>query len=69
MNILEKINQTKREEVALAKGRISLDDIKAMAKEMPPARPFLKAIHDKHQQQQVAVIAEIKKRIQGQIRP
>ena len=71
MNILEKINQTKREEVALAKGHISLDDIKAMAKEMPPARPFLKAIHDKHQQQQVAVIAEIKKASpsKGLIRP
>lgn len=60
-DILNKINQTKFEEVAFAKKQISLNDIKSHAKDAEKPRNFLAALHAKHAQNQAAVIAEIKK--------
>ena len=60
-DILNKINQTKFEEVAFAKKQISLNDIKHHAQDCEPPRNFLAALHAKHAHNQAAVIAEIKK--------
>ena len=60
-DILNKINQTKFEEVAFFKTQISLNDIKHKAQDTEKPRPFLAAVHNKHAQNQAAVIAEIKK--------
>ncbi|MBR2251834.1 MAG: indole-3-glycerol phosphate synthase TrpC [Neisseriaceae bacterium] len=60
-DILNKINQSKFEEVAFAKKHISLNDIKAKAQDAEKPRDFLAALHAKHAHNQAAVIAEIKK--------
>ncbi|MBP3220421.1 MAG: indole-3-glycerol phosphate synthase TrpC [Neisseriaceae bacterium] len=60
-DILNKINQTKFEEVAFAKKHISLADIKLQAQDRENPRDFLAALHAKHAHNQAAVIAEIKK--------
>ena len=60
-DILNKINQTKFEEVAFVKTQISLNDIKSHAQDTEKPRHFLAAVHNKHAQNQAAVIAEIKK--------
>lgn len=70
-DILQKILATKAEEVARAKTLISLEQIKQQAREAEPPRDFLGAIHAKHAQGQIAIIAEIKKASpsKGLIRP
>jgi indole-3-glycerol phosphate synthase len=60
-DILNKILATKREEVAAAQSKISLAEIKALAKDQPPPRDFVGAIRAKIASGQAAVIAEIKK--------
>lgn len=60
-DILNKINQTKFEEVAFFKTQISLNDIKHKAQDAEKPRNFLAALHAKHAKNKAAVIAEIKK--------
>ncbi len=60
-DILNKILATKREEVAVSKARIGLEDIKLLAKNQPKPRNFVGAIRKKIAAGQAAVIAEIKK--------
>ncbi|ULJ70171.1 indole-3-glycerol phosphate synthase TrpC [Wielerella bovis] len=70
-DILQKILATKAQEVAAQKAAISLDDIKRMAHDTEPPRDFIGAITAKHQLNQPAIIAEIKKASpsKGLIRP
>jgi indole-3-glycerol phosphate synthase len=60
-DILNKILATKVIEVAAAKAKISLDDVKKLAENQPKARDFIGAIRAKIANNQSAVIAEIKK--------
>lgn len=60
-DILNKILATKAIEVAAAKAKISLDDIKRLAGEQPAPRDFVGSIRQKIASGQSAVIAEIKK--------
>ncbi len=60
-DILTTILQTKAEEVALGKHRHSLAELRLRCQQLPPTRGFKAALAAKIQQQQPAVIAEIKK--------
>ncbi|NBQ85360.1 MAG: indole-3-glycerol-phosphate synthase TrpC, partial [Methylophilaceae bacterium] len=60
-DILNKILATKREEVAAAKAKKSLDQIREEAYQQPDARDFVGSILDKVDADLPAVIAEIKK--------
>jgi indole-3-glycerol phosphate synthase len=60
-DILNRILATKREEVAAAQSKVSLAEIKALARDQPPPRDFVGAIRAKIAAGQAAVIAEIKK--------
>lgn len=60
-DILNKILATKAIEVAAAKAKISLDDIKQLAEKQPAPRDFVGSIRQKIAEGKSAVIAEIKK--------
>lgn len=60
-DILDKIGVYKREEIAAAKAVISLEEIKDKASEQAPTRGFLNALQAKVQNNQYALIAEVKK--------
>ena len=60
-DILSRIASYKREEIAAAKAAKSLSEVEAEARAQSPVRPFLKALKDKRQQGQFALIAEVKK--------
>ena len=60
-DILNKILATKREEVAAAKAKKSLDQIREEAYQQPDARDFVGSILDKVDADLPAVISEIKK--------
>ncbi|MBZ0335013.1 indole-3-glycerol phosphate synthase [Marinobacter sp. JH2] len=59
--ILRKIVERKWQEVDERKPKTSMADLKAMAGDQPPARGFANALRSRIEQQQTAVIAEIKK--------
>ncbi len=60
-DILKKILATKREEINTGKSTVSLDSMKSQANDAPAVRGFINAIESKIQNNQAAVIAEIKK--------
>lgn len=60
-DILQKILATKRDEVAAAKARMPIAELKSRAADASPLRDFLGAIRSKHAAGKAAVIAEIKK--------
>ncbi len=59
--ILDKIAAYKREEVAMAKHAVPLAHLESLAKQAPPVRAFQKALENKSDAGQWALIAEIKK--------
>lgn len=60
-DILQKILQTKQQEIQERSAQISLAQLKEQATHAEPVRGFLRSMQTKIQAQQVAVIAEIKK--------
>lgn len=70
-DILNRILETKFEEIAAAKESISLEQMQALARAQLPARDFVGAIRARIEADQAAVIAEIKKASpsKGVIRP
>lgn len=60
-DILDKILEVKRTEIAAAKALRSLAEVQAAALAQPAARPFVQALQDKIAAGKAAVIAEIKK--------
>lgn len=68
MNILDRILERKREEVAAAKGCLAVEALREAASAMPPARGFAQAVRggrradeDRARKSRIQVIAEIKK--------
>lgn len=60
-DILNRILATKKDEVAEARSRVSLSELKAQARNAEPPRNFIGAIENRIAAGQPAVIAEIKK--------
>lgn len=59
-DILKRILQTKREEVALARAQVAFSELEGLAAQADPVRPFVRAMRVRLQDRLPAVIAEIK---------
>jgi indole-3-glycerol phosphate synthase len=59
-DILARILDCKRQEVAVAKGALPLDEIRRRVRDVPPTRPFWQALQDR-ETRGTRIIAEIKK--------
>lgn len=70
-DILQKILQTKQEEIAARSARLSLEQLRAQTAQASPVRGFMRAMQAKIVQGQPAIIAEIKQASpsKGVIRP
>lgn len=70
-DVLDKIMNHKADEVAYAKSRASISDVKSMASDTEPTRGFVSSIRDSLNANRSAVIAEVKKASpsKGIIRP
>src|SRR6201985_388658 len=60
-DILTKIEAYKREEIAAAKREHPLSSVEALARSAPPPRGFIRAIRNKLERGEYALIAEVKK--------
>ncbi|MFQ5657783.1 MAG: indole-3-glycerol phosphate synthase TrpC [Candidatus Methylomirabilales bacterium] len=69
--ILERIVQSKREEVAAHKATVPVQDLKARIRDLPPPRDFHAALNRRSSGGRIRVIAEVKRASpsQGIIRP
>jgi indole-3-glycerol phosphate synthase len=60
-DILKKILQRKREEIAERSAKLALDDLIKYAEQASPVRDFVAAIENRLAENRATVIAEIKK--------
>lgn len=60
-DVLKRIEHYKREEIAAAKQRFPLSELKARLQDVSPRRPFLEALEEKRSQGAWGLIAELKK--------
>ncbi|MBE7185497.1 MAG: indole-3-glycerol phosphate synthase TrpC [Methylobacterium mesophilicum] len=60
-DVLRRIEAYKRDEIAAAKARLPLDELKREVRDRAPARGFANALRAKHERGEFGLIAEVKK--------